>query len=102
MSYALASWEYLTTCGFCCSPSLSKRVTGQTFTIPDATPEAMYWPSGDQASEITQLVCPVYVCCSCPVAAFQTHTIESSPPTAIALPPGSQITSSTRCWRCGA
>ena len=52
-------------------------------------PETMYWPSGENATELTELVCPVKgPAAVSPVMAFHTQIVRSKEP-------------ETMCWLSG-
>ena len=61
-------------------------------------PDAMLFPSGENATEVTQLVCPVRGLPNCsPVSASHKHMVLSVEPDAILFPSAENVTEVKTC-----
>ena len=66
-----------------------------TLAVLSQLPVTTRRPSGEIAADRMVLLCPVSVCSSVPLAAFQTLAVPSSLQVAIRLPSGEMVTDLT-------
>src|SRR6266581_1989050 len=85
--------------------SVSPIVVCHTRIVPSEVPEAMRWPSGENATDVNEDACPVNGPASfSPVVVFHTQIAPSREPEAMRWPFGENATDVTvatqRLWGC--
>ena len=68
--------------------------------VPSSEPETMYWPFGENATDLTEFVCPVKGSAAVsPVVAFHTQIVRSFEPETMRWPSGENATDRTTAPR---
>ncbi len=77
--------------------TVSPVVAFHTRIVPSSEPETMWWPSGENATELTERVCPVNGLNTVSlVVAFHTRIVPSKEPETMWWPSGENETELTQ------